>query len=463
LRRPSLRCVTRSRATPDLTPRRQPRGWLMREPRTVALVAAIVLYVAFAVTVVVTTPWRPMGDVDGHVAVDLARDFSPSEHAREDAYHRAVRPPAYLALALGLVFVGVLGFTPLGARLVELVARPFGGGWVWHVLLGGFTVLLLGRLLTLPLSAWNEVVQRRYGLSTRNWAGWASDLAKTFALSVVLTLVVLLVLFALIRAMPRWWWIPAATGSALLVVLFSFVYPVVVEPIFNKFTPMQQGELRTSLLALAERDGVAVDDVLVADASRRTSTLNAYVSGFGATRRIVVYDTLVDKVPPEQVEVVVAHELAHTKNRDVLYGTLIGALGTAAGACALGWLLAHAGLLRRVGVTDVGDGRALAFALAVIAVVTFVSGPLQNLVSRRIEERADVHSLDLTHDPGTFAQMQRSLAVNALSDLDPNWVIYAMFASHDTAPQRIALARTWANEKGEPEPANMAPGEGSAE
>ena len=110
-----------------------------------------------------------------------------------------------------------------------------------------------------------------------------------------------------------------------------------------------------------------------------------------------------------------------------------------------------------------GDGRALAFVLAVIAVATFLSGPLQNVVSRHIEARADVHSLDLTHDPATFAQMQRSLAVNALSDLDPNWLIYTMFASHDTAPQRIALARTWANENREPEPLNMAPAEGSAE
>lgn len=436
----------------------------MREPRTVALVAAIVLYLALTVTVVATTPWRPLGgDVDHSVGVDLTRDFSRAEHVREDAYHRAVRPPSYLALGLGLVFVGMLGFTPIGARLVAFVARPFGGGWVWHVLVGGFTVLLLGRLLTLPLSAWTETVQRRYGLSTRNWAGWASDLAKSFGLSVVFTLAVLLVLFALIRAMPRWWWIPAAAGSALLVILLSFVYPVVVEPIFNKFTPMPQGSLRTALLVLAERDGVAVDDVLVADASRRTSTLNAYVSGFGATRRIVVYDTLVDKVPPEQVQVVVAHELAHAKNRDVLYGTLIGALGAAAGACALGWLLAHAGLLRHLGVADVGDGRALAFVLAVIAAATFLSGPLQNVVSRHIEARADVHSLDLTHDPATFAQMQRSLAVNALSDLDPNWLIYTMFASHDTAPQRIALARTWANENREPEPLNMAPAEGSAE
>jgi STE24 endopeptidase len=433
----------------------------VREPRTVALVAALVLYAALVVAVATTTPWRPLGDVANQAPVDLSRDFSPAEHQRENAYHREVRPPAYIALGLGLVLAWVLGFTPLGSRLVEVVARPLGGGWIWHVLLGGLAVLLLGRLLTLPLSAWMEVIQRRYGLSTRDWGGWAADLAKAFGLTTIVTLVVLLVLFALIRAMPQWWWVPAAAGAALLVMLLSFVYPLVVEPVFNKFTPMQQGALRTSLIQLAERDGVPVDDVLVADASRRTSTLNAYVSGFGATRRIVVYDNLLERAPPQQVEVVVAHELGHTKYRDVLYGTLVGALGAAAGTCLLGWLLAHAGVLRRIGVTNVGDGRALAFVLAVIATLTFFSGPLQNLVSRRIEQRADVHSLDLTEDPTTFAQMQRSLAVSALSDLDPNWLIYTMFASHDTAPQRIALSRTWANQHGVPEPPNMAPVRGT--
>jgi Zn-dependent protease with chaperone function len=433
----------------------------MREPRTVALVAALVLYAALVVTVIATTPWRPLGDVGSHVAVDLTRDFSPNEHQRENAYHRAVRPPTYLALGLGLGLAWILGFTPLGARLVAAVARPLGGGWFWQVLLGGLAVLLIGRLLTLPLSAWSEVVRRRYGLSTRDWGGWASDLAKTFGLSAVVTLVVLLVLFALIRAMPRWWWVPCAAGAAVLVILLSFVYPVVVEPVFNKFTPMQQGALRTSLLQLAQRDDVPVEDVLVADASRRTSTLNAYVSGFGATRRIVVYDNLLERAPSEQVEVVVAHELAHAKYRDVLYGSLVGALGAAAGTCLLGWLLAHAGLLRWIGVTNAGDGRALAFVLAVITTLTFFSGPLQSLVSRRIEQRADVHSLDLTEDPATFAQMQRSLAISALSDLDPNRIVYVMFASHDTAPQRIALSRTWANEHGVREPPNMAPVKGS--
>src|SRR4029077_12310053 len=106
-----------------------------------------------------------------------------------------------------------------------------------------------------------------------------------------------------------WWWSIGAVLGATLVVVLSFAYPIVVEPVFNSFTPMPAGELRTSLLTMAARDGVPVRDVLVADASRRTNSLNAYVSGFGATRRIVVYDTLLKDATPDEVRLIVAHEL----------------------------------------------------------------------------------------------------------------------------------------------------------
>ena len=137
---------------------------------------------------------------------------------------------------------------------------------------------------------------------------------------------------------------------------------------WHSFTPMADGPLRTSLMRLAERDGVPVRDVLVADASRRTTALNAYVSGLGPTRRIVVYDTLLREAPPEQVEAVVAHELGHAKRNDVLTGTLIGALGAAAGVCALYLIGSWGGLLRRAGVDSIVDPRALALVTALFAI-----------------------------------------------------------------------------------------------
>ncbi|MGH8823976.1 MAG: M48 family metallopeptidase [Jiangellaceae bacterium] len=419
------------------------------------LIVLALLLAALAVAVLVTTPWDPLEGAPVQPA-EPDRDFGPAERAESEAYQTAIRPPAYLGLAVGLAVPVALGLTPLGARLVTSAARPLGGGWVWQVLVGGLAVLLTVRLATLAFSAWAESVRRDYGLSTRSWAGWAVDLAKGFGLQVAATLLALLLLVALARALPRWWWVVGAVAAAALVVALSFVYPLVVEPVFNRFDSLPEGELRASLLQMAEDDGVPVEDVLVADASRRTSTLNAYVSGFGATRRIVVYDTLLDQAPAEQVRTVVAHELGHAAEHDVRTGTLLGALGAAAGVCALAGLLGWPWLLARAGADGPRDPRVLVAVLAIAGLVGIVTAPLQGLVSRRIETRADVHSLDLTRDPTTFAEMQRSLALASHSDLDPPTLVFVMFASHPTAPQRIALARAWADLNDVPEPPDLA-------
>jgi STE24 endopeptidase len=206
---------------------------------------------------------------------------------------------------------------------------------------------------------------------------------------------------------------------------------------------MPSGELRTSLLSLAEEDGVPVKDVLVADASRRTSSLNAYVSGLGATRRIVVYDTLIDSASDREIELIVAHELGHAKERDVVWGTVMGAVGVAFLVCLLALLGRSGWFLDRAGVRAVGDGRSIALLLALVAVIGFLATPAQNLVSRRIETRADVQALDLTHAPDASIAMQKRLSTRNLSDLDPSPLVFGMFATHPTGPQRIALARTW--------------------
>jgi len=261
----------------------------------------------------------------------------------------------------------------------------------------------------------------------------------------------------LARWQPQWWWAIGSAVGAALVVLVSFAYPVVVEPVFNKFTAMPDGPLRTSLLQLATEDGVPVEDVLVADASRRTSSLNAYVSGLGATRRIVVYDTLVEQAPADEVRLIVAHELGHTKERDVVWGTSMGALGVALGICVLALLGRWSWLLGRAGIDGLGDGRAVALVLALAVLLGAVAGPAQNLLSRRIEARADVHALDLTRDPEVTVAMQRRLSVTNLSDLEPSPLVFGLFATHPTGPQRIALARDWARVHDAPVPAGLEP------
>lgn len=411
-----------------------PRGW--------AVVTLVVLAVGVVVVAVARVPWSapPAPRADQLAALG---ELPPAAVARGREFHAALRPGSYGSLAIGLVIALVLGFTPLGAKLVELAGRPFGGNWIAQALLGGFLIVIIGELVALPLAAWRETVLRRFGLSTQTWSSWTGDLLKGYAVAAVIGAVVLLGFFGVARLAPRWWWAWVAAGAALMVVLFSFVFPVLVEPIFNKFTPMAEGPLRTSLLSLAQRDGVPVRDVLVADASRRTTALNAYVSGLGPTRRIVVYDTLVRDASAGEVEAVVAHELGHAKDADVLTGTLIGAFGAAAAVCLLYLLGSWSGLLRSAGVESITDPRAVALLMAVTAIVGLVAAPLQSLVSRRIEARADAHALALTDDPATVQTMEQRLAVTNLADVDPPRWEYLMFASHPSVVERMAAAKAY--------------------
>jgi STE24 endopeptidase len=412
--------------------------------RRAALVAAVLLGVALAVVIALRTPWQVLPTPPGgSVPVPADAGLPPQAVSRAEAFAAALRPASLVNLLLSLAAAAVLGLTPLGARLVRAVARPLGGGWAWRVLLGVAALTVVGRLVTLPLAAYGEVVRHRYGLSTRGWGLWLRDVAVSAGIDAGLTALALLGLFLLVRRAPRTWWAWAAGGAAALVVAGSFLWPVLIEPAFNRFQPMPPGQLRTDLLALAEENGTPVQDVLVSDASRRTTALNAYVSGFGATRRIVVYDTTLARLSDDEIESIAAHELGHVANDDVLTGTLMGALGAAAGVALLGWLLSATPLLRRAGVDSPADPAVIPLVLLLVAIGSLAATPVQNLVSRHIEARADVHALDLTGDPQTFEAMQRRLAVTNLAEPDPPAAWQWFFGSHPTTRERIGLAEDW--------------------
>lgn len=430
-------------------PKAGPRGTARRPVLWTCLALGLGLFAVVAFF----TPWQPLpGPIP---APDPHRDFTAAEIAREQAFNAALRLPSYAGLLVGLAASLLIGLTPLGARLSRVGARwlPW---WPVRALLAVVLITALTTLAGLPFGAWRETIMRAYGLSTRDWGSWAADQLRSYGVGVVMAAIVVLAVVALARRLPRRWWIPATAGGFLLVVLGSFVYPVLVEPVFNTFTPMRQEPLRARLMEMAARDGVPVRDVLVADASRRTTALNAYVSGFGSTRRIVVYDTLLKRASPEEVRLVVAHELGHAKRGDVLYGTLVGGLAVAATAGLFFLVVTSPRLQRRAGAGGPGDPRAVGLLLATVTVFSTFGGPAQNLISRSIEARADVHALNLTADPVTFTRMQRSLALSNLADLEPNRVEYLLYASHPTAPERIAMAVAWAREHDRPEPPPLA-------
>ena len=395
---------------------------------------------AVVAATVVPWDWLPGGRL---AATDPDAGLAPATLERIDHYRDRVVPLGLAATAVSLVVALGLALTPAGARLVR--ALPGRRRWPLHLLVAVLALVLVGRLAVLPVSIPTEIARREAGLSTLTWPGWLLDVGRGVLVETLSTTLALVVLLAFVRWGRRGWWLLVSAAAAALVVAGSYAYPVLVEPVFNSFTPMRDGDLRTSLVELAEDDGIAVDEVLVADASRRTTALNAYVSGFGSTRRIVVYDTLLRAAPPEQVRLVVAHELGHAEADDVLTGTLLGAAGVASGVTLLLVVASHPRVRRRAGVDGLGTVEAVPLLLGLAAAASLLAVPVQGVVSRAVEARADLHALELTGDVATFEAMQRRLASANLSDPDPPAWLQVWFGTHPTTAQRIALAQGWAD------------------
>jgi STE24 endopeptidase len=401
--------------------------------RRVAGLVVLVGALAFVLLAVSLVPWDPVpgGRLD---PADPARYFTAAELARGEDYARWARVWSWSSLAVSLVVAVALGFSRLGRSLVHRLPGPW---WV-QVPLAVAAVEVIGRTVTLPFA----VALRRhvldFGLSNQAWSAFALDLAKSEALDVVVTSLALLVLVGCARRWTRAWPVVAGGVLAGFVLVGSLLYPLVVEPLFNSFTSLPDGPLRTQILELADEEGVDVDDVLVADASRRTTTLNAYVSGFGSTRRVVVYDNLLDGLDQDETLSVVAHELAHAKHQDVLVGTVLGAAGS---LVAVG-LLALVVPGRRDGRRDggVADPRSVPRVLALVAVAGLLSSPVQNGISRQIEIRADVDALRATDDPAAFVVLQQQLARRSAADVTPPAWSQWWFGSHPTTLERIANA-----------------------
>ena len=391
---------------------------------------------AVAVLAWLLVPWQP---VPGGMppAVPVSEVFTAAQaHTGEDVA-RWSRVWGWSSLVVSLAVSLWLGFGRSGRAVVGRLPGPW-----WLVTTGAVAgVCLVGTLATLPLSAAQQAHLVDVGLSTQGWGGFARDLVVGQLVTIVFTSLGVLVLVACVRRWPRRW--PAVTAVLVggLVMLGSYVYPILVEPLFNQFTPLPDGALRTQVLALADREGVHVDDVLVADASRRTTTLNAYVSGLGGTRRIVVYDNLLEGVPQDQAMSVVAHELAHVRHNDVLLGTGLGALASVGAICALALLLDSERVRSRAG--PAGAPAVTALLVAVIIVGGLLGEPGENAVSRAIEARADRTALEASGDPAAFEAVQRQLALRSLADPTPPEWSRLWFSSHPTVLQRLGLAEAF--------------------
>jgi STE24 endopeptidase len=370
--------------------------------------------------------------------VAASDSFAAEEIERARRYHRPLYVALFVDWALQATVLALLVFGPPGDRLRDVVGGP------WWAQTLELTALVLGvlTLVRLPLSAWRGWArERRWGFSTQTFRSWLSDVAKGLVLGAVLTGIALTALVWTARTWPSWWPAVAAPGAAVLTLLLTLIAPPLFERLFNRFWPLPDEELARELRELSERARVPVRTMLVTDASRRTTKHNAYVSGLGPTRRLVLFDTLLEDAPRGELRGVVAHELGHRRFQHVALGTALAMAGAAGGVLMLWLAFQWEGVVSAAGATGPGDPDAVPLVMLVFWILELAVLPFETWLSRRWERRADRFALELTHDGAAMEDMHRRLALANLADLDPPRALYVLLFTHPTPPERIAAAR----------------------
>ncbi len=372
-------------------------------------------------------------------AVSAAEFFDAAALERASEYRDGQRLLLVIGLAAQAVAVGALAVgRPRAAR--DLLGRLSTRG-VLGTALAGVVVVVVAEAVSLPTSLAAHERSADVGLSTQSLGAWLADQGKALAIGAVIAGAGAAALSALIRRSPRRWWVP---GTAVVVgygAVASLAAPIVIAPLFNDFDPLpQSSELRASVLELGDRGGVEIGEVYRVDASRRSSALNAYVAGIGPTKRVVLYDTLIDGAPQPELESVVAHELAHQAHEDIPRGILFAALVTPIGLIGVREL--SAAFAWRSGA-EPGSAPAVPALFLAIALVSFVANVPANQLSRKVEASADAFALRITQDPKALTDLQVRLAERNLSDVDPPGWVTTLFGTHPTTLERIGSARAW--------------------
>jgi STE24 endopeptidase len=334
-----------------------------------------------------------------------------------------------------------LCFHQAGARLLGWLER-LGCGRLWLGLAAvatGMTLFLAA--IELPLAFYlGYAHEKAYGLTQQTAAGWLADHLLNEAVNLGLMLLFWVPLYWLIRRWPRTWWAPATIFNIALSGLLVFLSPLVLLPMQGKVAPVKDPQVLAMIEHLAGRAGVEVEAVNEIQVSSRTSRVNAMVTGLGLTKQVVFYDTLLQQFRPAEVEVVMAHELAHAVNRDVATGWLLSGAAEAFMLGAAAWVLRGMVGKGSLQLPTPHAARGLAMFVLLTALMGQVTAPIHNAVSRRMEVRADRFALEMTRNPTAFIGTFKKLAAGNPSDVDPPALVEWLSHSHPSIMNRIRTA-----------------------
>ena len=336
--------------------------------------------------------------------------------------------------------------------LVVLLAWTLGGGLNWldgaisalglGPLWGGVALIigtvLIGSLIELPLSIWRTFgIEQRFGFNRTTAAGFIKDKLLGVLLTLVLGVPLIAVILWLMTGAGVYWWLWAWLVWMGFSLFITWAYPIWIAPVFNTFKPLDDASLRARLEALLQRCGFRSNGMFVMDGSRRSAHGNAYFTGFGANKRIVFFDTLLDGLSTDEVEAVLAHELGHFKRRHIVKMLALSAIMSLLGLALLGWLSQQAWFYSGLGVARATPALALALFMFVLPVFAIFFSPLMARLSRRHEFEADDFAAEQTDPRHLISGLVNMYRDNA-STLTPDPLYSAFYHSHPPAPVRIA-------------------------
>jgi STE24 endopeptidase len=385
-------------------------------------------------------------EIDTTQPRQLGLDPERQQKARE--YARIRRRLSFVSLAIGVVGVIILIFTNLDTWLRDILRplawQPISGWFPWQILVY-FPILMLGyQLITTPLSYFGGfILPHRYGLSTMTLKGWASDLLKGFVLSLILEILVVELVYALLASQPQTWWLWVVLVLLFFSVVMANLAPVLILPIFYKFSPLPEGDLAKRLLALAERAHTRVRGVFTMQMSSKTTAANAALMGLGNTRRIVVGDTMLDRYTPDEIEVVLAHELGHHVHRDIWKLIISQSLLTLIGLYLVNVVL-HWAVETQHAYLGLADPATIPLLLALVGAFGLIVMPISNGYSRAIEYQADAYALQVTQKVEAFKSAMTRLANQNLADAEPSPIIEFLFHDHPSIRKRLKHADEFA-------------------
>jgi STE24 endopeptidase len=377
----------------------------------------------------------------GTVPAAFAQTITLAAHQKAADYTIAKARFGLIELAWSAALL--LGWTLLGGLdvLNKLLLTWLGGGMVQQlVLLGAFA--LIGGLLELPFTLWQTFrLEERFGFNKMTWKLWLADTLKSSALGTVIGLPIAALILWLMGAAGQLWWLWAWGAWMGFNLLLMLIYPSFIAPLFNKFKPLDDPTLKTRVTALMKRCGFAAKGLFVMDGSTRSAHANAYFTGFGASKRVVFYDTLLRQLNAREVEAVLAHELGHFKHRHIVKRLIAMFALSLAGFALLGWVSTQAWFYTGLGVqpnmSAPNSAVALLLFMLAVPVFGFFVAPLPARLSRKHEFEADAYAVAQTSGADLSAALLKLYQDNA-STLTPDPVFVSFYYSHPPASERLA-------------------------